>query len=116
MPVKPGSSKRKTHRAIFDARALGSLIAPELLDEDLKGRVKKSTKKSKWKTGMNEFSSEGTAKINKEMCPSFATQRQLDIKLNLLLRQENHSHRIVVGMRDLKRLGIAIHSKEETMK
>ena len=80
----------------------GSLIAPELLDKDFKGHAKNSTTKIKWKTGMGEFASEGTVKINKAAFPSLATQHQLDIEFNLLPRKENHSHRAMIGMRDLK--------------
>ena len=74
MPDKPGSVNHKTHRALFDTCASASLIAPELLDKDLKGCVKNSTKKSTWKTGMCKFVSEGTVKISKAVFPSLATQ------------------------------------------
>ena len=86
MPDKPGSKKRKTHRTLFDARASASLIALELLDEDLKGCIKNPNKKSKWKTGVDEFLSEGTVTISKTAFPTFVTQRETEIEFDLLPR------------------------------
>ena len=44
---KLGSNNHKACRALFGVCASESLTAPELLDEDLKGHAKNSTKKSK---------------------------------------------------------------------
>ena len=116
MPSKPGSNKHKTFRVLFGMCATSSLLAPELLSNELKGHAKNTNNKSKWKTGMGELVSEGTARMSKTSFPSFATQRQLDMEFNLLPKQKDHSCHVIIGMKDLKRLGIAIDLKEEMMK
>ena len=104
------------HRTLFEMRASESLIAPELLNEDLQGHGKDSTKKSTWKTGMGEFVSEGTVKISEAAFPSFTTQLHAEIEFDLLPRQEKNSHYIIVGMKSLKRLGIEICLKDSMIK
>ena len=75
MPSKLGSDEHKTFRVALDVCAASSSLALELLSKELKGHAKNTNNKSKWKTGMGEFASEGTVRMNKTSFPSFTTQR-----------------------------------------
>ena len=65
-------------------RAASSLLALELLSNELKGHAKNTNNKSKWKIGVGEFASEGAVRTNKTSFPSLTTQRQLGMEFNLL--------------------------------
>ena len=89
---------KKTHRAFLDVHTSSSLIAPEILKEELKSHKTNKNDNSKWKTGMGGFEFNGTVNTLDATLPEFTTQRKLDMLFSMLPERTNHACHFIIGM------------------
>eukprot|EP00957_Ditylum_brightwellii_P034744 2633744-Ditylum_brightwellii.AAC.1 len=110
----------KTVRVLLDMCATSLLMDPALLDGPL-SKYKESivllTKsKTQWKTGSGKFESTGQLTVENVCLPSFMCNRRFGVQFDFLLTiAEGHNYQIILGMKDIKALGLKINLEKDCL-
>ena len=122
VPCEPRGNKFKMIRGSCDICATDSLIAEELLQGDLKDYVNKGLVNEdntrSWDTGNGVFKSPGAFNIRKVHLPAFTKNRKLLVKFHVMPKRAKgeHSHKIILGMKELRRLKFIVDLYDNVMK